>query len=186
MRLRIQLLLLLAAGIMLGWSACKKYEDPPPTKGDNRLTNHYCNDPRAINYNWGFPGIADNSVCVYPVDSFIGTWKFMDSVFLEDQTFKSFAVKDLVFSATEDTLMTHLAVTGWCNDKILYATADKYKRAFLDSLMEGISGQLLCTPTDTITGFFNQSNMGKDSMEIELTVTGNTGVLLHKGWAIKQ
>jgi len=58
---------------------CTKWTDTQ-NASDPRLTQKYCNDPFAVNYNWGFPGIPDNSTCVFPSDVYVGTYVFHDSI----------------------------------------------------------------------------------------------------------
>ena len=179
--------LLIAALAAMVLFACTKYKDPPPAGPDDRLKDRYCNDSKAVNYNWGFPGIPDNSVCIYAVDSFIGTWIFRDTVLLPNNEIAEIIVKNLTFTSTEDTVKTHLAVTGWCsNSTPFYITANKYGRAIVDSLATGVPGQLLCTSTDTLNGYFHKRQYGRDTMKIELTVTNATGTRYHRGVAIKQ
>src|SRR5579872_3418748 len=65
-----------------GVCSCSKYKDTKAT-ADPRLTNPYCNDTNAVNYNWGFPGKPDSTVCFYPTDVFKGIYTFNDSIFLQ-------------------------------------------------------------------------------------------------------
>lgn len=177
-------LLLTGCGIMF-IAACRKYKDPPPA-GDPGLTNHYCNDPGAINYNRGFPGIPDSSVCIYPVDSFLGTWTITDSVYRSDLSLDTFEDRVLSFMSTEDTSLTHLAIQGWCAGPSLLATASKYQRAELDSMSENVAGQLLCTSTDTISGYFHFGLATNDTLLFQLQVNSASGLHIHKGWGIRQ
>lgn len=167
--------------------ACSKYKDPPPAGYDDRLTKPYCNDSKAVNYNWGFPGIPDNSVCIYAVDSFTGNWIFKDTVLLPNNDIAEIVDRNITFTPTEDTIKIHLAVTGWCGGNVpFYITANKYGRADVDSIPAGVPGQLLCVSTDTLNGFFNKRIYGPDTMKIELTITNAAGTRYHKGVAIKQ
>lgn len=172
-------------GVLFWGIACKK-GDPKPTKGDDRLTNPYCNDPSAVNYNWGFPGIPDNSVCIYPVDTFLGSWQFLDSIFAEDSSFLEYQPKILVFTASEDTAHIHLAIQGWCPSEILYAVANKYGNAIVDTLAGDFKGQIICNQQDSVSGVFNTFTYKKDSMSINLSVQNSGTLQIHRGWAIKQ
>lgn len=172
-------------GALFWGVACKK-EDPKPTDGDGRLTNPYCNDPNAVNYNWGFPGTPDSTTCIYSVDTFLGTWQFQDSIFAEDSAFIDFQSKMLVFSSSEDSTRIHLAIQGWCNSETLYAVANKFGYAMVDTLVEGFKGQIMCNQQDSISGTFSTNTYKMDSMRIELSVRNSTGIQNHKGWAIKQ
>ena len=60
--------------------ACTKWADTQKPS-DPRLTQKYCNDPFAVNYNWGFPGLPDNSTCIFPSDLYVGTYLFHDSIY---------------------------------------------------------------------------------------------------------
>lgn len=183
---------LLKAGLLITTSiallvvaSCLKKEDLPKGEPPAGLINHYCNDPRGINYNWGFPGIPDSSVCIYPVDTFVGQWLLTDSVFNPDSSFNRVNTRTLTFTATEDTLLTHLKISGFCpNNQTLYATADKYGQATLDTLVDHAPGQLLCSPSDTATGKFYFPIDGGDTMLIQFDVIGiNAG--FHNGRATK-
>lgn len=172
-------------GALFWGIACKK-ENPKPTNGDSRLTNPYCNDPNAVNYNWGFPGKPDNTVCIYPVDTFLGTWQFQDSIFDVDSSFLSFQSKTLIFTASEDTMRIHLAIQGWCPSEKLYAVANKYGNAIVDTLAGNFKGQIICNQQDSISGSFSTNTYKIDSMRIGLTVNNSSGTQYHIGWAIKQ
>lgn len=166
-------------------NACQK-KDPPPSGGDDRLTNPYCNDPLAVNYNWGFPGKPDNSVCFYPVDTFIGNWVFLDSIFNQDSTFHSFISRTLSFKDTHDSTHAQLAMHGWCDNEIIYIRADKNRRAIVDTLSENYKGQIVCNQQDSISGKFNLNTFRVDSMKVDIKISNSSGTFFHQGWAIKQ
>jgi hypothetical protein len=168
--------------------ACSKYKDPPPAGHYPELdTIFYCNDPIAVNYNWGFPGTPDSTKCIYAVDSFEGNWIFKDTILLPNNDIVEIVDRNLTFTSTEDSIKTHLAVTGWCSGNVpFYLTANKYGRANVDSLPAGVPGQLLCVSTDTLNGYFNKRLYGPDTMKIELTITNAAGTRYHKGIAFKQ
>lgn len=178
---------LMLVAVIVTLFACSKYEDPAPAEPDPRLTRHYCNDPRAVNYNWGFPGISDSSVCIYPVDSFLGNWSFADTMYLPNGDTVGTIVRNLNFAGIEDTSLTRMAVTGLCGSSAtpFYITANKYRRAETDTLIAGYPAQYLCNNTDTATGFFNKNTGAAHTMIIELTVTNAAGTILHKGTATK-
>ncbi|WP_157977153.1 hypothetical protein [Taibaiella helva] len=178
-------LLLLLMGMAAVLYACSKYKDPPPAVPNDELKNRkYCNDPLAVNFNWGFPGTPDSTICIYPVDSFLGSWALTDTAFLPDGTIKSTQTRNLVFTATEDTLKTHLSATGWCGNTFpFFATANKYRRAVIDTLLEGSPGQHICNNTDTLSGSLL---LGNDTMHIDFAITDAEGTLYHKGTAIRQ
>lgn len=170
--------------LAFSFTSCKKYTDPEGPDLSDELTNPYCNDPRAVNYNHGFPGRPDSSVCIYPVDSFLGRWIWDDSVFTTDLDFVSTEQYQIELVATEDTAMTHLILHGWC-DHPVYLTADKYRRAVVDTLIEAGIGQLGCLVTDTLSGYLNKNTGAAETMQFQFSVTDATGTLLHAGTATK-
>jgi hypothetical protein len=187
MRSKTKSVFILLALTVIVFYACKKYKDPPDATLDPRLTNHYCNDPRAVNYNWNFPGIEDSSICIYPVDSFVGTWTFHDTVYLPSGDTESVQIKQLVFTSTEDTLKSHLAVAGWCGGNVpFYVTASKYNRADVDTFPGGPFGQYLCSQTDTLNGSVNKNTGDPNTMKIDFTVNNQQGIKYHRGTAIRQ
>lgn len=172
--------------MLAGIVACKKYKDP--AKPDVDLEDRrYCNNPLAVNFNWGFPGIPDSTTCIFPVDKFAGAWIFGDSVYAQDGTLQEVITKTLVFTPTEDTVLTHLEVAGWCAGpaKIL-VTADRYGKALTDTLLEFTPGQLICIETDTINGVFQQFNGINDTMKVDMTLNTASGIRYHRGTAIRQ
>ncbi len=180
---------LIIAGLSI--AACSKYKDPPRTGLDDRLDKHYCNDPRSVNYNWGFPGIPDSTICIYPVDPFLGTWIFTDSVSRQGGDSVTVQVKTLVFASTEDTVLTHMAVHGLCSDsEPFYITANKHGFAYVDSLFEFNAGQLFCSSGDTLTGFINfntdSAAITRGTLMFNLSVSSADGIIYHKGAAVKQ
>lgn len=169
------------------WAACKKYKDPPATNGDDRLTNKYCNDPRATNYNWGFPGIDDSATCIFPVDKYTGLWNFIDTIYLPDSSIAEIVTRQLNFISTEDTLLTHMQVSGFCdNGNTIKITADRFHTAITDTLIQYSNGaQPFCGNTDTIMGIFNHYD-SLPKISINLTEMNATGMRYHTGTAIKQ
>ena len=188
---QLQTVLLGITGAAALWlMACEKYTDP--VKPDVELTNHYCNDPIAANYNRGFPGIPDSSVCEYATEYFEGNWQWVDSIFDKDLIFQQRQVRNLAFtpaSVATDTFRRHLTVSGICtNNNTLKITANKYALAMTDTLIQGVyGGQLFCSNTDTVSGYFKRTtDTITASMDIMLTENKLTGVFYHKGRAVKQ
>lgn len=169
--------------------ACSKYKDPPPAQRPPGLDSvFYCNDPRAVNYNWGFPGTPDSNKCIFPVDSFLGTWLFADTIYLPSGDVSGTALRMLHFTSTEDSLLRHMAVAGWCGNPSVpfYITANKYGQADVDTMMGEYPGQYLCGNSDTLSGFFNKNTGAADTMRVELTIINASGTTFHKGLAIRQ
>lgn len=171
-------LCLLSVALMAG---CKKYEDKPGDGSDPRLQNPYCNNPDAVNYNWGFPGKPDSSVCTYPTDYFGGQYLFVDSVFLPDGT-SAFA--DSIYLSFIPLSREKLGVTGFClPGDTLKLTVNRYLRATIDTTV--VAGQLLCQPGDTIAGYFWRSLEDSVKMHLNYSIVRDTGVSTHAGTAIR-
>lgn len=172
--------------------ACKKYTDPPVTGVDPRVKDKgfYCNDPRAVNYNWNFPAIADSSVCIYAIDSFKGNWMFYDTITQVSGDTIGTSIKQLSFTSTEDTARTHMAVTGWCSGTTpFYVTANNYGRADVDTFPGGAFGQFLCGQTDTLNGYMVKNSDTPsfyNRMKISFTINNASGTTYHSGTAFKQ
>lgn len=176
---------IVVAGFVFFFS-CKKWTDPAPVT-DPRLTNPYCNDPDAVNYNWGFPGKPDNTICFYPSDIFNGTYLFVDSVYLTSS--------GLFISTQTETLQvskqskTALFISGLCsNGNILRVTAHADFTATIDTTAGDTTtynrGQLLCRTQDTASGTFTYSRIDSQ-LHIQFQVVNDTGMTTHIGRAKK-
>jgi hypothetical protein len=174
--------------MMMAFAACKKAEDKVGVVDDRLYSNTYCNDPAAVNYNWGFPGKPDNSICFYPTAVFKGTYLFADSAF--DVNYIFTGLRNITLNITAKDY-SHLSITGFCNDNTALAfTADKFFRASADTTLFSdtikLNGQLLCRPLDTLTGIITSDRNNDTSLRINFTVLSDTGVSYHIGTAIKQ
>lgn len=166
-------------------TSCLKESDPPGASVDPNLKDFYCNDPRAINYNWNFPGIPNDSICIYPIDLYEGQWILNDSIFFTDKELDTFLVNTVQFEKTEDSLLIHLSLKGLCNnDNPIFITTDKFGNAEIDSMDIHNSGQLFCMPEDTITGTFRFQFDNKDTLEINMEVRG-PNARIHKAKAFR-
>ncbi len=175
----------MAAACIFVLLSCAKYKDP---KGftDPRLTNHYCNDPLGVNYNWNFPGIPDNTTCFYPTDVFAGKYVFHDSVFLKGTNILFISADSFILTIRKVN-NTKMAVYGFClNGDSLLMTASPTFVASVDTT-EGDSvtayGQMFCSQKDTINGTIAQNRI--DSvLTISMQVASDTGATtLHIGSA---
>jgi len=167
--------------------ACQKWSDPPP-KTDPRLTNHYCNDPAAVNYNWGFPGVPDSTICYYPANVYKGTYLFKDSIFLSNNIFTYAYNNADSFLYIYPLSKTKIGVLGFCaNGDTLKFTVDRSLRAVLDSSALG-AGQPFCSLTDTVTGTITLdiTDSTNKTFLVDLTVASDTGINFHRGSAKKQ
>ena len=165
---------------------CVKWNDPKP-KADPALTNPYCNDPAAVNYNWGFPGKPDNSVCIYPTDKFAGRFLFIDSIYSESGVsagnFVGAQIDTLIFNVLSHTKMTVAGLGG--NSGTINLTAYTFT-ATLDTLvgdsLTANSGQLLAGTNDTVNGTIFYS-MIDSQLHINLQIINDTGMASHTGKA---
>ncbi len=161
--------------------ACQKQSNKT-TNGDPRLTNPYCNDPAAVNYNWGFPGKPDNTICFYPNDLFVGRYVYSDSVLQSDFTHTYTRIDTLVITSSSHTA---LLLTGFCAPgDTLHLTAGLAFSATLDTTIG--TGQPLCRPVDTVSGTLTR-NLA-DTMpyvHVYFTVVADTGTTYHIGLAVK-
>jgi len=164
------------------------------------LTNPYCNDPNAVNYNWGFPGKPDNTICFYPSDLFEGTDPFyIDSIFQKDLSFTRRDSFSLSIARVDEF---HILVAGFCDSNRSAnwpATAAATYVATLDTVLGGI-GPAFCrardsTMGDTVTGTLTRDinitpyydSVKMDSvyfvLHINFQVVSDTGTTLHMGTA---
>ncbi len=175
---------LLFVSVCLGYS-CKKWKDPASVS-DPRLTNPYCNDPSAVNYNLGFPGKPDNTVCFYPSDIFEGVYEMKDSVYLAESG----------LYITADSLIIHIykysnskiAVEGLCNTGVrIYMTAGPTYSAVIDTLVGDSTtlnhGQMLCRSLDTISGVISRDRVDTTLLHIDLKIVSDTGTTVRIGTA---
>ena len=161
-------------------SACNKWEDKPAEDLD--LPNKYCNNPIAINYNVGFPGIEDNTVCIFPSDPYAGQYTFQDSVYSEDEVAMPGATINFQVNAVSQS---GLAIRNFCgNGNELLFTADRYFRAASDSII-GQGTQLMCRSADTLSGTL-EYRAYDSSLYIDFKVVSDTGTSTHKGRAYKK
>jgi hypothetical protein len=175
--LRLLALCMLCTIFVIG---CKKYQDPPPTVTD-KLTTPYCNIPTAVNYNWGFPGIATNSVCIYPAQLFVGTYTFYDSVLNANAEFEIFDTTIVTINKLTDST---LSIAGLCPSNTFSAKATKNFRFYLDST--NVFGQVFCTNADTINGSGIKQLFSDTNFKFSYNLINNAVVKEHKGTFVKQ
>lgn len=167
--------------LILLTAACKPYKDPDPIT-DPRLENSsYCNDPAAINYNWGFPGIPDNNLCIFPSDLFEGNYKWYDTIRDETGAVLGF---DSVFATVSQIDTTRININGRCGYD-LKLTADKFLNIAIDSVQG--NGQQFCQLSDTIIGAGSKSGFSDTtSFTLNYIIVSDTGTSIHESIFIKQ
>ncbi len=192
--MRLQLVLFVLFISTLTFS-CKKWSDPAPKEVPGIGDRKYCNDPEAVNYNWGFPGVADSSICYYPVDIFKGTWLFTDSVYNDDNTLDS--VKSLTTYTLEIVPLTtnQFLIKGFCTNGngLQFTSTRSALHVSADSLIKDSDtsfnyGQFFCRTEDTLSGSITRSlnDSTYKEMYINLTVVSDTAINFHRGTAYKQ
>jgi hypothetical protein len=182
---KIGLFVLVATGLLY---ACKKYKDPAPYN-DPRLTNPYCNDPDAINYNWGFPGKPDNSVCIYAVDEMKGSYILKDSVVVESSALLVGTDSINIYLTQVGSSKTKMDVSGFCSSGSLMITTGRVTVAAVDTTVgDSLTsrGQLFCRVQDTVTGTFILDPIDKQLLHVSLRIKNDTTVLILVGDARKQ
>jgi hypothetical protein len=172
------LLMMVFFAILIG---CKPYKDPTPIKTD-LLTTPYCNDPKAVNYNWGFPGKPDNSICFFPADLFVGNYKFYDSIY--DNTAGVYLAFDSTNVSIAKSTDSTISVTGLCGSSVFTAKATKNARFTLDSTTS--LGQLFCSNADTISGGATKWNFNDTFFKFQYDLINNSTKKEHNGIFIKQ
>lgn len=159
--------------------SCKRYKDPAPFT-DPRIVNEYCNIPSAINYNWNFPGIPNDSTCIFPAEIYAGNYFFRDSIFNNAGTFLDQDSFPIVFAQLNDSNMT---ISGFCPGNLLHATASRFLKFTIDTVIG--NGQALCN-ADTIEGGGLKYGLSDSAIKLVYQVNTDTGIYYHAGTAIKQ
>jgi len=175
--------------------SCRKTAE---TKTDGRLdSNKYCNDPQAVNYNVGFPGLPDNTLCFFPTQLFKGNYLFIDSVLDKDLKFKSADSFNIQMIALNNVRIAFVGFCGKGSTDTIYLTANKYYKAVPDSTNgpydTKLNGYLVCGDgqkgPDTLTGYMQKYNTDSNKVLIRFNVNKVDTTLktnYHYGTAIKQ
>ncbi len=165
---------------LLVFFSCKKYKDPDPFS-DSRIKNHYCNDPSAVNFNWDFPGIADNTVCIYPSDIFERNFTMFDTTINDVDSVLNTSFYDIEISKIDSTKLT---LKGFCGATIFTAKANRYLKFELDSIV--YFGQLFCNPSDTIIGNgYRKTFADTTAFYFNYVLQTPNGIEKHKTFAVK-
>jgi hypothetical protein len=177
--LRLVTFIMLYTIIIIG---CVKYKDPTPITTD-KLTTPYCNILTAVNYNWGFPGVPNNSICTYPADLFLGTYIFYDSVLNAVAEYVPFDSNIIEISKVSDST---ILIKGLCgsNSSTFSAKATKNYRFSLDS--NTTLGQVFCSNNDTINGFGMKNFYNDSNFKFSYNLINNAIITEHKGTFKKQ
>lgn len=181
---RFSFFLILAFLALVAIVSCQKWKDSKPFT-DPRLTNPYCNDPNAVNYNWGFPGRPDDSICFYPTDVYVGKYLFIDSVLHSDN---SFFYSDSIMLNFYALSQTKMAILGFCSSgDSVKLTVDRSMNAVIDTTIAGF-GQAFCGSIDTVSGTIQRviTDTTNKTFTLNFTVVSDTTVNFHTGTLRKQ
>ena len=184
----ISILLLICTALFF---SCAKWKDPAPVN-DPRLTNPYCNDPAAVNYNWGFPGKPDSTVCFYPNSLFVGTYTFHDSIYNDTLFIGADSFTITISSAAFSYPLAHtkMLLSGICGGGGgITLTALPGYQATVDTNAGDTAtlhqGQIFCRPQDTLSGYINRDRLDSPTvLHIFFQVASDTNVTTHYGSAI--
>ena len=176
------LLILAVISTLLSSSACQPtdYNVAAPDTLNGRI---YCNDPEAVNYNWGFPGRPDSSLCRYPSDFFSGSFSYVDSIYLADGSFDSVGSLRQYPLLLQGLNRRQFSLSGFCTGGSLRLTADRYFNASLDTTT--LYGQPFCRAQDTISGTVTRRLEDSTRLRIFFTVISDTGTSTHRGTAYR-
>jgi hypothetical protein len=171
-------LLILIASIAINATACKPYKDPAPK--DLGLTNPYCNNPFAVNFNWGFPGKPDNTVCIFPAQVFAGNYKLYDSITSNNAStiFNDSALVSL--AQLNDSTLT---LSNHCVGNNYVVRATKTLQFYVDSTT--LLGAPFCNG-DTIAGNARKLNIDDSIITYTYDLNNNGTTIKHKAILIKQ
>jgi hypothetical protein len=157
---------------------CKPYKDPAPV--DLGLTNPYCNNPFAVNFNWGFPGKPDNSVCIFPAEAFAGNYKLYDSITASTGVSSFNDSSSITLIQTNDSTLT---LTNHCAGNSYVVRATKTLQFYVDSVTA--LGAPFCNG-DTIAGLARKLNLADSIITYTYDLHNNGNQVKHKATLIKQ
>lgn len=177
-----------ATGILatlLCLTACNK-EDKKGEDVTDKLKNKYCNIPGAINYNWNFPGIEDNSICYFATDYYEGTWKLTDSVRLEDSTFVRVDTLYLEFNKIgSDTTNSKMHLRRWCITSDIWVQVNKYYIGMTDTTQNAEGWQLVCNGRDSLKINFSRNVFDSTIVDFTIRQFNNDTMYYHQATGVK-
>lgn len=167
--------------------SCQKDKDPQGQADDPRLQRPYCNDPQAVNYNWDFPGVPDNSLCFYPTEVFEGRYSFEDTQYYSAEYFpKGVESYTLELEASDQTRMV---LKGFCSSGQGFTLrASRFYRATLDSMVLdslSLGGQLFCGTKDTLSGYIQYLEGEPAAIQVRFRQGTDTNAIFHTGTAYR-
>lgn len=167
--------------LCLGWMACSK-EDKKGDNLDDKLTNKYCNIPGAVNYNWGFPGKEDNSICFFATDYFVGTWTFYDTIILQDSTFIGTDSMQITFETIPgDTTYRKMNMLGWCGNDPILLDISKFYIGLSDTFRNSEGWQMTCNNTDSVKVELSKNILDTTIVNFHIRQYSNNELQFHNG-----
>jgi hypothetical protein len=171
--------------VLLGIWSCNKDDGDVPDVSD-KLTNRYCNIPQAVNYNHGFPGIEDNSLCIFGTDYYRGNWIVVDTIKLGDSTLID--IDTLFFNISlmpNDTSYSKMYLRGWCGNENIIMNIDKYYFGRSDTFANQDGWQRICN-SDSILISVSKNIMDTSSVIFRISESVNNELRYHIGKGVKQ
>lgn len=155
---------------ILNFISCEKYEDKAKKDIDDTLTNQYCNITDAINYNWGFPGEPNDSLCIFPVEPFIAySWTLIDTVLNEDMDILETRNRTIYFEeyTAIDTMKHMILMKDYCSENSsILLEANRHLLASVFDNMENDIGQLDCDGSSVLNGFISLDSLSADTLKL--------------------
>src|SRR5690625_160640 len=156
--------------LALGFVSCEKYEDKAQKDIEDALKNQYCNITDAINYNWGFPGEPNDSLCIFPVEPFIAySWTLLDTVFNEDFEVLETRNRTIYFEeyTAIDTLKHMMLMHDYCSENSsILLEANRHLLATVYDNIENDVGQLDCDESSVLNGFISLDSLSADTLKL--------------------
>ena len=176
---------ILLLAVFIGVISCEKYTDKKGEDLSDQLTNKYCNIPYAVNYNWNFPGIADNATCFFAYEFFDGNWKFIDTVRQDSVLIRIDTLQISFERDVTDTAYTAIFMNGWCANSTIRFITDRFYNALSDTMPNGDNFQVVCASFDTIQASISKSIIDSTQLSIKFDVINNNGKYQHTGVGIR-
>jgi len=182
-------------GALLLLISCEKWQDSKADSDPRLQDRKYCNDPDAVNFNWGFPGVPDSTKCIFPTDLYAGTYSFTDSIYSSNNLLDTLQSKTTYTLYIIPLSKKQFIVKGFCssNDSLFFTAGRTTYSASADSTFKfndtiKVYGQPLCRIADTLSGTIvkNRYDTTNTQLFIDWKVISDTGTFYHRGTAIKQ
>ncbi len=167
---------------IFAFASCTKGEDTASPDISDLLTNRYCNNPNAVNYNWNFPGIEDNATCFFSYYFYEGDWIFIDTIRRSDSSIVGVETYYLNFEKIiPDTSESLMAMSGWCSSASLIIHVDRFYFARTDSFDNNGGWQKMCSNSDSIFVQMRKDIVDTTALDINIQEVKNNETFFHRG-----